>query len=47
MVEMRYELAIERIQNIPHEKTVAAPFGDYFRKLAGFVLMIDELRASF
>jgi len=47
MVEMRYELAIERIQSIPREKTVAAPFDDYFKKLAGFVLMIHELRASF
>ena len=47
MVEMRYELAIERIQNIPHEKTVQAPFCDYFKKLAEFLLMINELRASF
>lgn len=47
MVEMRYELAIERIQNIPHEKTVSAPFTDYFKKLAEFVLLIHELRASF
>ena len=47
MVEMRYELAIERIQNIPHEKTVSAPFTDYFKKLAEFVLVIHELRASF
>ena len=47
MVEMRYELAIERIQNIPYENTVQAPFCDYFKKLAGFTLMIHELRASF
>jgi len=47
MVEMRYELAIERIQSIPHENTVSAPFGDYFKKLAEFALMINELRASF
>ena len=47
MVEMRYELAIERIQNIPYEGTVPAPFGDYFKKLAEFVIMIHELRASF
>ena len=47
MVEMRYELAIERIQNIPQENTVSAPFGDYFKKLAKFLLMIHELRASF
>ena len=47
MVEMRYELAIERIQNIPYENTVKAPFCDYFKKLADFALMIHELRASF
>lgn len=47
MVEMRYELAIGRIQNIPHEKTVETPFCDYFEKLAEFALMIHELRASF
>ena len=47
MVEMRYELAIERIQNIPHEETVPAPFNEYFKKLAEFVLMIHELRTKF
>ncbi len=47
MVELRYELAAERIQNIPHENTVPAPFCDYFRKMAGFALMIHELRTSF
>lgn len=47
MVELRYGLAIERIQNILEENTVPAPFCDYFRKLAKFALMIHELRASF
>ena len=47
MVELRYELAVERIQNIPYEDTVPAPFCGYFKKLAEFVLMIHELRASF
>ena len=47
MVEMRYELAIDRIRDIPIEKSVPAPFNEYFGKLAEFVLMIDELRVSF
>ena len=47
MVEMRYELAIDRIRDIPIEKSVPAPFDEYFGKLAEFVLMIDELRVSF
>ena len=47
MVEMRYELAINRIREIPVEQSVPAPFNEYFGKLAEFALMIDKLRASF
>lgn len=47
MVEMRYELVIDRIRNIPYENTVPAPFCDYFKKMANFVLMIHDLRDSF
>lgn len=47
MVEMRYELAIERIKGIPEEETVPSPFREYFKTLADFVLMIDELRNEF
>ena len=47
MVEMRYELAIDRVRDIPVEKSVPAPFDEYFGKLAEFVLLIDELRVRF
>lgn len=44
MIEERYELAGERIRSICEEQTTSEPFLDYFRKLAGFVGMIDELK---
>ena len=40
----RYELAIERIRSIGHEDTVAGVYRDYFQKVAGFILEIDEIK---
>ena len=44
MTEMRYELAIERIENIKGENTVSEKYRDYFRTLADFVLLVDKLK---
>ena len=44
MTEMRYELAIERIENIKGENTVSEKYWDYFRTLADFVLLVDNLK---
>ena len=44
MTEMRYELAIERIENIQGENTVSEKYRDYFRTLADFALLVDKLK---
>lgn len=44
MTEMRYELAIERIENIKGENTVNEKYRDYFRTLADFALLVDKLK---
>ena len=44
MREMRYELAIERIENIKGENTVSEKYRDYFRTLADFALLVDKLK---
>ena len=44
MTEMRYELAIERIENIKGENTVSEKYRDYFRTLADFALLGDKLK---
>ncbi|MDO4312174.1 MAG: aminopeptidase [Eubacteriales bacterium] len=43
MIE-RYELAAERIRQIPEEESVRLPFRMYFKKVSEFVLMLAELR---
>ena len=43
MIEERYELAIERINEICKEDTVAGTFRDYFCCMARFIGMLDEL----
>lgn len=40
----RYELTIERIRSILDEDTVDIVFRDYFRKVAEFILEIEEIR---
>ena len=42
MTEMRYELAIERIENIKGENTVSEKYGDYFRTVAVFALLVEK-----
>ena len=44
MTEMRYELAIERIENIKGENIVSEKYRDYFRTLADFALLVDKLK---
>ena len=44
MTEERYELALDRIRLMQTEDTVKEPYRDYFKKMAEFVLMLDELR---
>ena len=46
MIEERYELALDRIRLMQTEDTVGEPYRDYFKKLAEFVLMLDELRTE-
>ena len=43
MIEERYELALDRIRLMQTEDTVGEPYKDYFKKMAEFVLMLDEL----
>lgn len=42
-LEERYGLMRERIQRIQKEESVRAPYGEYFRKTAEFILMVDKL----
>lgn len=39
----RYTDALERIREIPAERSVERPFRDYFRSEAGFILELDRL----
>lgn len=39
----RYDLSMERIAQIAAEETVAAPFIDYFQKMASFIMEIKVL----
>ncbi len=39
----RYELSMERIRTMHKEASVAAPFYDYFQKMASFIEKMDEL----
>jgi len=40
----RYELAIERIRSICCENSVTETYRDYFQKVAGFIIEIDDIR---
>lgn len=42
-IRERYDLAVWRIEQILTEKSVNAPFDDFFRKAAEFILYCDEL----
>ena len=46
MIDERYELAAGRIRDIRTEETVKPPFREYFRKMADFIGMIDEVRTK-
>ena len=41
--EERYALMRGRIQEIQKEEVVKEPYGEYFRKTADFILMVDNL----
>lgn len=40
----RYELSVERIQQIIEEETTAIPYREYFKKTASFLLNIERIR---
>ncbi len=42
-LEERYDLAIERIRQILTEESVEEPYRDYFRKMAAFILQMDQV----
>lgn len=44
MIDERYGLAVGRIREMKDEDTVEASFREFFRKMAEFVLMIDEVK---
>lgn len=46
MIDERYRLSIGRIREIKAEQTVDVRFRDYFRKMADFVIMIDDLKEA-
>lgn len=46
MIEERYELATERIRSICEEDTAADTFRGYFRHVARFIVMLDELNSE-
>ncbi len=39
----RYNIAINRIKEIPEEETVEKPFRDYFQKAAVFIIGVDKI----
>ena len=43
-LQERYSLAMERIEGILEEKTVSAPFCNYFQAVANFLLETKALR---
>lgn len=45
-VEERYQLSMERIAAMLEENTVPAPFDDYFKKTAAFILEIRQTAAD-
>ncbi len=45
-LQERYELVTERIREIGTEDTVPAPFSDYFKKTAEFLLMLAGLKGE-
>ena len=42
-VSERYDLALERIQNIVHEQAVPMIYRDYFKNVAMFILKVVAL----
>ena len=44
MTEERYDLCIGRLRQMSREESVDARFLPFFRQMAEFALMIDELR---
>lgn len=46
MIEERYKLAILRIREIEKEETTGQRFREYFRRVAQFLVLIDETRAG-
>lgn len=43
-LEERYGLAMERIHSICEDQTVPEPFSEYFCKVAGFIIQMEDLK---
>lgn len=44
LLKERYSLAIERIRQIPAEKSVPAPYRDFFAQMAQYLCKMDQIR---
>ncbi len=44
ILKERYDLAMERIYSVTTEQTVQAPYYDYFRRTAKFLIQMEELK---
>ena len=44
ILQKRYDLAIGRIRELREEKSIEAPWRDYFQKTAAFIVYMDGIR---
>ena len=42
-IRVRYDLSMERISRFPEESEVKAPYQDYFKTVASFIGLCDEV----
>ena len=47
LLNERYALAIERIRQIPAEKSVPQPYRDFFAQMAQYLCKMDQIRSFF
>ena len=45
LLNERYALAIERIRQIPAEKSVPQPYRDFFAQMAQYLCKMDQIRS--
>ena len=46
ILDERYRLAIDRIRQVREEENAREPYRDYFRQVAAFILLMDEVRQA-